>query len=1469
MNKKLSRQIRKYLREQKQKKRRKNILLFLGAAVVLSVSYALMLPALTMETDTYCGYEEHIAHTEEDGCYAWVRTLNCSLSDGTDAENNQKDGSDAVSVSGSGDYTSSDTHQHTAACYTEVKQLVCQKELHQHTAQCYEDPVSSLAEEFMLTAQTEDGRRISLTGPNSSLPYPADELTLTAEAIVNDQAKDLVNIAAENAGQKNGSIDLFDICLWHNDEEVQPTGLVRLTFETANVPDDTGTAGVFHVDAIHNQTTDMNAQLTENGSVIVDTDHFSVYGVVIAAGGNVVINHQVIPVWNETSEQLTSLTFKASSGTDKMIYRVEYSDDNGSSWTALTESGKTDKNTSVTLDASGTLSDVTLNRLYRVYGYKDNKNYGYTETLTLCDILDMEKAGFSQWLENSYVQDFGGAALPTTVSELYNAFSLYQSLPELTLDTRMEGDTMYAEVTTDGTGTYRYVWEYQDDNGEWQLLTSESGSSVNVSELDVLLNGGYPVHCKIYENDALKAVSNTVFVNPLREVYDEAIEAINSGLNLGTLAINGQTFTDYFYYGNVAKDSRVPFNDASGYADYLAKVYLDAGGGDAGLAAAEEKWNYYLYDLYDPNDKSNTTDYPAYTYGDTDLEWPKDGTSSFHGALAPQVDQLNYDFLENGVDYSNFVSNLKKTVTAAAPGDENTERKYHVDLLADAQAKAVGPVAMVLQVQTSLQMFDLKHANALVGEGRTAKGAAAKNNEIATLYDIKHALLRFVDYMEEHYPGNNLVLGITEVKHGGSTSMLVGRDDYGNTLYVTNNYDILRRSLLDWDSFGNCEHVHYDANMLKNVTSTIEDNLQGWKDFYGVEIKYKDIQKVAVILGGSTENTEKEDGYGCPLPWSTFQSAKLNSVYGIRTNEGVPVASNAQQVISWLDYSENNKGDTFVDGTGTTYTEKYVATTEDAVYQYLVDIAESEMRKKGIEITATDKYVDDVTVTDTVTDEFHLDADEPIVATIYNKDGTVLEQKVISLDDPDLTITENEDGTTTVSYNFGRVYNTKKCKLHFGIQANEAYIGSNNVFSNEGRAGVSYSHRKIDGDGNPTGETEYYQVNSRNTPQVNVPIRFDTTDGDTVNLILGESADLADLSPAIVENAEDLIDNYDQINGTLSYKWVLPDGTEVDAGSVTVKDGSIGEQNFPSRTYDFIGTEAGQYQCTLKVTFTPEPVDSASKNFSDDNTKTAVNALTKDGKVWINVVDGDVDARFYVRKEWVGDPPEGTDAITFRILANGEPVTDESGKDILYTLSADQNWETEISGLPSVADGVILSYSVEEIPVPEGYTVSYDSTTRSEDAYRAKMTLSFKTKKDLGDKALRITYSYNGQTYTYDIEKGDFKKDIQYVYVINNLPLDENGNVYDCQLIRVNELKDGSKDNSVELTSSNASAEKYISGTRSVEVKLIQNAPGYELPQTGGPGTKWFTWGGILLMLGALMYGYSLFRGRERGIRKS
>lgn len=51
-------------------------------------------------------------------------------------------------------------------------------------------------------------------------------------------------------------------------------------------------------------------------------------------------------------------------------------------------------------------------------------------------------------------------------------------------------------------------------------------------------------------------------------------------------------------------------------------------------------------------------------------------------------------------------------------------------------------------------------------------------------------------------------------------------------------------------------------------------------------------------------------------------------------------------------------------------------------------------------------------------------------------------------------------------------------------------------------------------------------------------------------------------------------------------------------------------------------------------------------------------------------------------------------------------------------------------------------------------------------------------------------------------------------------------------------------------------------------VITVKNHAGYVLPETGGMGTIWFTFGGLLLMTAALMYGYMMRRSQERRSRK-
>ncbi|HFU3975331.1 TPA: LPXTG cell wall anchor domain-containing protein [Streptococcus suis] len=1207
--------------------------------------------------------------------------------------------------------------------------------------------------------------------------------------------------------------------------------------------------------------------------------------------------------WDTVQKKITSLSFNVNSTTKDWFYTLQHSPDGGVTWTppnpTSTASGikATADNQVIALDGASTLNNLTPDSVFRVYGYKGNKanESGYTAGLTIYDVLGAAKPGFSQWLDENYA-DFGGTT-PTDMNGLYAAFELYYAQPVASLTQALRDGNSWLDATVTPAGSYTYHWQYKDENGVWQELTIAQTASVNASDLEAILNGGKTVRARIMQGETLVTISNPLVIDPRAQVRAAAITAINTQLGLATynignaktadLTISGNRFNKLFYYGNVNRDNSVPFRDAATYSDYLAETYLSGG-----IDAVRSVWNYYLYDLYDPSfDKDvmkHIIDYPedypeAGTYGDGTFNWPKDAdrtaSSPFHAAVAPAIVPLNYDFLENGVDYGNFVTDLDKSATAAAAGDLNSQRRYNIEITADAQAKVKAPVVLVFQIQTSWQMFDLAHANRLKTDlpvNGTNVGAAANNTAMANLYDIKQALLRLVDYMEENYPGNNLAMAITDVEHAGTFSMFNGTDVKGNPLYVTNDPEKLREGIIGWDTFGNCEHVHYGSLALQNAVNNLVSNLSGWKDFYGTSVGYGDIQKVGVILGGPTENSTGTSGYGITLPWGTFQSAKLNSVYGIRTNEGTPL--NSDGLISWIDSSGNNTGASFKDGAGTSFTDKYIASNEDAMFSALLDIVQREMNTKGMEVTAEEKYVDNVVVRDTVTNEFFVNKAADITATILNKDGSVQSTKVISLEGAQvqrqsngtvitttadgLVITEKPDGTTDLQYNFGQVHNTKKAVLRFQVEARETYIGSNTVFTNVGTPKLDYEHHKMDGDGNLTGVVDSYDIGSMDTPQVNVPIRFNTVDGLTSNLIVGDSVNLSSLSEAIVQDAQDRVDNHPQTNGTLSYVWVLPNGSEVPAGSVTVIGGSIGDASFPDRSSVFNATTAGAYTGTLKVTFTPNAVDSANKNFSDAATKTAVNPLTKPGQVWINVIPPDAKTDFIVRKEWPNGPGDHL-TVDFHLLANGTAVLDQHGQPVRYQLTAENDWVLRLTGLPMTrmenGTNVVVSYSVEEALIPEGFRVSYRKETQTETSYAAKAILSFTFAEDVkDDKTVTINYKYAGKEMRLVLGSNQhvkFNKNTSYSFEVPDLPLDANGNPSPISIVSV--VSDDKKT----LSSSSANTVKYVTGSVYVPVAIMTNERAFRLPDTGGTGTIPYTVAGVLLMAGAgLMYKKKLFR---------
>lgn len=117
------------LLKQKRRKLWYKVVGILACLVVFCTSYALILPAITMERTACCGKEEH---QHDESCYAESEILICE--------------SEAVS----------EEHIHTEACYTYEKTLICQMEEHTHAEECYSNESETETAETIAVEQTEE-----------------------------------------------------------------------------------------------------------------------------------------------------------------------------------------------------------------------------------------------------------------------------------------------------------------------------------------------------------------------------------------------------------------------------------------------------------------------------------------------------------------------------------------------------------------------------------------------------------------------------------------------------------------------------------------------------------------------------------------------------------------------------------------------------------------------------------------------------------------------------------------------------------------------------------------------------------------------------------------------------------------------------------------------------------------------------------------------------------------------------------------------------------------------------------------------------------------------------------------------------------------------------------------------------------------------------------------------------------------
>ncbi|MBE6919518.1 MAG: hypothetical protein E7469_07530, partial [Ruminococcaceae bacterium] len=155
MNRELKQSAEKYSAKRKRRSAWKKVVAALGCVVVFCTTYALILPALTLEKETVCGLEEH-THTES--CFRQLteRTdsvLSCRLPE-TQGHTHAAACFDVQPVC-----TQEETegHVHTAACFDASP--VCgseESEGHAHGEDCYETVVTALDTQAVTCTLSED-----------------------------------------------------------------------------------------------------------------------------------------------------------------------------------------------------------------------------------------------------------------------------------------------------------------------------------------------------------------------------------------------------------------------------------------------------------------------------------------------------------------------------------------------------------------------------------------------------------------------------------------------------------------------------------------------------------------------------------------------------------------------------------------------------------------------------------------------------------------------------------------------------------------------------------------------------------------------------------------------------------------------------------------------------------------------------------------------------------------------------------------------------------------------------------------------------------------------------------------------------------------------------------------------------------------------------------------------------------------
>ena len=188
--KKLLAKIRKILKDRRTRQLLTRIVSITAAVVVFITTYALVLPAITMESEANCGipahqhddscYEERLicgqvegpGHQHTDACYSISKSLIC-------AETEHQHDDSCFDADGNLTCDLAE-HTHDDSCYEEVRELVCdipESEGHEHTDDCYERVLACGMEAHThSTACYSHGSELTASAPSDFAAVATTEL---------------------------------------------------------------------------------------------------------------------------------------------------------------------------------------------------------------------------------------------------------------------------------------------------------------------------------------------------------------------------------------------------------------------------------------------------------------------------------------------------------------------------------------------------------------------------------------------------------------------------------------------------------------------------------------------------------------------------------------------------------------------------------------------------------------------------------------------------------------------------------------------------------------------------------------------------------------------------------------------------------------------------------------------------------------------------------------------------------------------------------------------------------------------------------------------------------------------------------------------------------------------------------------------------------------------------------------------